>query len=165
MHMEAVSEQMPLPKKLRSPPNPRELSPNIGAFERLLAHNPKAKILWSHVGGGDNTGHRTAALTARLLKTYPNLYISFKISHRDSLAETRPVERGLGLKAEWLKVMREFPDRFIIGSDQFYLSPEMHGQIGPRSMDPTHQFFSLLPPGLTRKIGYDNPELIFNLKD
>ena len=164
IHMEAVPEPMPLPKGLRSPPNPRELSPNIEAFERLLAHNPKAKILWSHVGW-DNTGHRTAALTARLLERHPNLYMSFKISPRDSRAETRPIERGRGLKAEWLKVIREFPNRFIIGSDQFYLSPKMRGQIGPRSAEPTHKFFSLLPPDLARKIGYDNPKFIFNLKD
>ena len=58
---------------------------------RLLAHNPKAKILWSHMGW-DNTGHRTAALTARLLEKHPNLYMSFKISPKDSLAETRPIE-------------------------------------------------------------------------
>ena len=123
-----------------------------------------AKILWSHVGW-DNTGHRTAALTARLLEKHPNLYMSFKISPRDSRAETRPIERGRGLKAEWLKVIREFPNRFIIGSDQFYLSPKMRGQIGPRSAEPTHKFFSLLPPDLARKIGYDNPKFIFNLKD
>ena len=164
IHMEAVPEPMPLPKGLRSPPNPRELSPNIEAFERLLAHNPKAKILWSHVGW-DNTGHRTAALTARLLEKHPNLYMSFKISPKDSLAETRPIERGRGLKAEWLRVIREFPNRFIIGSDQFYLSPKMRGQIGPRSVEPTNRFFSLLPPDLARKIGYDNPKFIFNLKD
>ena len=164
IHMEAVPEPMPLPRRLRSPPNPEELSPNIKAFERLLAHNPKAKILWSHIGW-DNTGHRTAALTARLLEAHPNLYMSFKISPRDSLAETRPIERGRGLKAEWLKVIREFADRFIIGSDQFYLSPKMRSQIGPRSVEPTNKFFSLLPPDLARKIGYDNPKFIFNLKD
>jgi len=162
--MEAVPEQMPLPKGLRSPPNPRVLSPNIEVFERLLAHNSKAKILWSHVGW-DNTGHRTAALTARLLQKHSNLYMSFKISPKDSLAETRPIDRGHGLKAEWLKVIREFPDRFIIGSDQFYLSPKMRGQIGPRSVEPTNRFFSLLPSDLARKIGYDNPKFIFKLKD
>jgi len=164
IHMEALPERMPLPKGLRSPPNPRELSPNIEAFERLLAHNPKAKILWSHVGW-DNTGHRTAALTAGLLEKHPNLYMSFKISPRDSLAETCPIERGRGLKAEWLEVIREFPDRFIIGSDQFYMSPEMRGRIGPRSVEPTNRFFSLLPPDPARKTGYDNPRFIFNLKD
>ena len=91
--------------------------------------------------------------------------MSFKISPRDSLAKTRPIERGRGLKAEWLEIIKKFPDRFIIGSDQFYLSPKMRGQIGPRSVEPTNKFFSLLPPDLARKIGYDNPKALFNLKD
>jgi hypothetical protein len=162
IHMEVVPEKMPLPENLPSPPNPKVLSPNLAAFERLLAHNRKAKIIWAHVGW-DNTGHRTAALTAQLLKKHPNLYMSFKISPRDSVAENRPLERGTGLKKEWLNVLKEFPERFIIGSDQFYLSPKMRGQIGPPSVEPTNKFFSLLPRELAKKIGYENPKRIFNL--
>jgi hypothetical protein len=164
IHMEAVPEEMPLPNGLRSPPNPRVLSPNIFAFERLLAHNRKAKIIWAHVGW-DNTGRRTAGLTADLLRRHPNLYMSFKISPRDSVPENSPIKRGGGLNEEWLEVIREFPDRFIIGSDQFYLSPEMHGKIGPRSVEPTNRFFSLLPPELATKVGYENPRRIFKLDE
>jgi hypothetical protein len=162
IHMEAVPERMPLPKNLASPPNPKELTPNIQAFERLLSHNRKARIIWAHVGW-DNTGHRTAALTRQLLKKHPNLYMSVKISPRDSVSHTRPIERGIGLKAEWLRVMRAFSDRFVIGSDQFYLSPRMHRRIGPPSVEPTQRFFSLLPADLARKIGLENPRRIFNL--
>ncbi len=161
IHMEAVVEETPLPRGLPSPPNPRTLTPNIEAFERLLAHNRKAKILWSHVGW-DNTGRRTAALTAELLKRHSNLYMSFKISPKDSVAENRPVERGGGLKAEWLKVIEAFPDRFVIGSDQFFLSPRMRGRIGPPSAEPTNHFYSLLPAGLARRVGYENVVRIFN---
>jgi len=162
IHMEAVPERMRLPVHLKSPPNPRELTPNIDAFERLLAHNRKAKIIWSHVGW-DNTGYRSAVHTAELLRKHPNVYMSFKICPRDSLPETRPIERGVGLKAEWLKVIREFPDRFIIGSDQFYVSPMIQRRIGPPSVEPTMKFFSLLSPDLARRIGYENPKRIFRL--
>ncbi|RLB34750.1 MAG: hypothetical protein DRH11_05055 [Deltaproteobacteria bacterium] len=112
--------------------------------------------------GLDNTGHRTPALTRKLLKKHPNLYMSFKISPRDSLGETCPLLRGYRIKAEWLELISEFPDRFIIGSDQFYLSPRIHGQIGPRSVEPTDRFFSLLPEQLARKIGYENVKHVFN---
>ena len=162
IHMEVVAKKMPLPGNLSSPPNPKELAPNLGAFERLLAYNPKAKIIWSHVGW-DNTGHRTAELTARLLKKHPNLYMSFKISPRDSVPENRPIQKGVGLKPEWINVIREFPDRFIIGSDQFYLSPKMRGQTGPPSAAPTNSFFSLLPPDIARKVGIENPRRLFKL--
>jgi hypothetical protein len=162
IHMEAVPDKMPLPKGLSSPPNPKVLTPNIRAFERLLTHHRKAKIIWAHVGW-DNTGCRTAALVSGMLKRHANLYMSFKISPRDSVPDTRPMEGGSGLKPEWLEVIREFPDRFVIGSDQFYLSPRMHGRIGPPSVEPTHRFFSMLPPDLARKIGLENPRRIFNL--
>jgi predicted TIM-barrel fold metal-dependent hydrolase len=162
IHMEVVPGEMPLPKGLRSPPNPKVLTPNLAAFERLLAHNRKARIIWSHVGW-DNTGHRTTELTVQLLKKHANLYMSFKISPRDSVPENCPIGRGVGLKTEWLEVVREFPDRFIIGSDQFYLSPKMRGQIGPPSVGPTNKFFSLLTPDLARKIGIENSKRLFKL--
>ncbi len=164
IHMEAVVEGTPLPPGLPSPPNPGTLTPNVEAFERLLAHNRKAKILWSHAGW-DNTGARTAALTSELLKKHPNLYMSFKISPRDSLARNRPVERGGGLKPEWLTVIEAHPDRFLIGCDHFFLSPRMRGRIGPPSAEPTNRFYSLLPPGLARKIGYENVVRIFHLNE
>lgn len=162
IHMEVVPKKMALPMGLSSPPNPKELSPNLAAFERLLAHNRKAKIIWSHVGW-DNIGFRTAELTAQLLAKHWNLYMSFKISPRDSIPGNRPIERGVGIKPEWVKVIEEFSDRFIIGSDHFYMSPKMRGRIGPPSVEPTNTFFSLLPPDLARKIGYENPMRLFKL--
>jgi predicted TIM-barrel fold metal-dependent hydrolase len=162
IHMEAVPEKMPLPNGLSSPPNPKVLTPNLEDFERLLTYNRKAKIIWSHVGW-DNTGQRTAELTAQLLKKHPNLYMSFKISPRDSVPENRPIEREVRLKPQWLKVIKEFPDRFIIGSDHFFGSPKMRGRVGPPSVEPTNKFFTLLPPDLAGKIGIENPKRLFKL--
>jgi hypothetical protein len=164
IHMEAVPEAMPLPAGLRSPPNPKTLTPNIAAFERLLSHNRRARILWSHVGWC-NTGQRTAALCADLLGRHPNLSMSFKISPRDSRPECMPIEQGAGLKAEWLQLIREYPDCFIIGTDQFYVSPRSSmRQIGPTKAEPMNRFFSLLPPDLALKIGQENPRRIFGLQ-
>ena len=164
IHLEVVCESMKLPGHLRSPPNPKRLKPNLDAFERLLAHNRRAKIVWSHVGWG-NTGHRTPELTSRLLREHPNLYLSFKISPRDSLPDTRPVERGKGLKREWVALMRAFPGRFMIGCDQFFLPPTMRRQIGPRSLEPTMRFASLLPRDVAAKIGFQNAQRVFGLDD
>lgn len=163
IHMEAVPTSMELPKRLLSPPNPRVLTPNVAAFERLLAYNRRAKIIWAHVGW-DNTGYRTAELTARLLERHPNLYMSFKISPRDSVARNRPIERGIGLKRDWLAVIRQFPDRFLIGSDQFYVFPGAP-PIGPPSEKPTHRFFFLLPDDLRWRLGSQNPKRVFRLED
>jgi hypothetical protein len=71
-HMEAVPQTMPLPTPLKSPPHPAQLRANIEAFGRLLAHNPRARIVWAHAGW-DNTGYRTPEFCYRLLRKHPNL--------------------------------------------------------------------------------------------
>ncbi|MCP4150557.1 MAG: amidohydrolase family protein, partial [bacterium] len=163
IHMEIVPKKIPLPNNLRSPPNPKSLTPNLAAFERLLAHNRNAKIIWSHVGW-DNTGFRTAEKTALLLKKHPNLYMSVKISPKDSVAENCPIQKGIGLKNQWLNVLRAYPDRFLMGADHFFIPPGMRGRIGPPSIAPTNRFFTLLPDDLKQKIGIDNAKRLFKLK-
>lgn len=117
IHMEAVPKAMPLPAGLIQPPNQSPLHANLAAFERLLAHNPRAKILWAH-GGWDNTGFRTPDLCRRLLRAHPNLYMEIKIDPL-SLGKNAPLEDGK-LKPEWLRLFKDFPDRFVVGSDQHY---------------------------------------------
>ena len=77
LHMEAVPQDMPLPADLKSPPNAPRLHANIAAFERLLSHNPRAKVIWAHLGS-DFTGFRTVDLDRRLLLAHPNLYMEIK---------------------------------------------------------------------------------------
>ncbi|RMG01590.1 MAG: hypothetical protein D6726_09235 [Nitrospirae bacterium] len=163
IHMEVITHEMPLPEHLRTAHNPSSLTPNIEGFEKLLTHNRKAKIIWSHLGW-DNTGNRTLRLTEYLLEKHPNLYMSIKISPRDCLHQNCPVKPAVGIKQEWIKLMKRFPDRFMIGSDQFYLSPRSPLlRIGPPSAIPTSRFFKHLPPDLKRKIGYENALRVFKL--
>ncbi|MFC1884395.1 amidohydrolase family protein [Thermodesulfobacteriota bacterium] len=164
IHMEAIPRDMPLPDRmilLRSQRNPQFLRENIKAFERLLSHNRDAKIIWAHVGWC-NTGYRTPELCGEMMKRHPNLYMSFKLS-RESVHETRPLKKGRqNIKPEWLRLIRKFPGRFIIGTDQFYSQPGGR-QIGPQKTRDTRIFMDLLPPELARKIGIENPKRIFNL--
>jgi len=165
LHMEAIPEDMPLPKvkRLESPYNPRFLRANIPAFEKLLAHNRNAKIIWAHVGWC-NTGRRTAALCAELLERHSNLYMSYKIS-RDSMGETRPLKEDFTIKTDWLELIRTYPERFLIGSDQFYVTPKSNVQIGPphKEKEGTGRLLALLPPDLSHKVGYENAVRIFKL--
>jgi predicted TIM-barrel fold metal-dependent hydrolase len=165
IHMEAIAEDMPLPQKRRfeSSNNPQILKGNLAAFQRLLVHNRKTKIIWDHVGWC-NTGQRTPQLCSDLLEKHPNLFMSFKI-RPDSMPGTKPLTEDFRLKPEWLKLIQAYPDRFIIGSDQFYMPPKAQGQIGPprgKKME-TAQLLSLLPPDLARKVGHENAVQIFKL--
>lgn len=165
IHMEAVPRDMPLPglRRLESTHNPKRLRANIAAFERLLAYNRNTKIIWAHVGWC-NTGYRTTALCAELLEKHPNLYMSFKI-RPDSMPETRPLTKDLEVKDEWLHLIRAYPERFLIGSDHFYVTPKASRQAGPRKRvgEETKRLLALLPPELARKVGFENAIRIFKL--
>ena len=73
-----------------------------------------------------------------------------------------PVARGVGLKPEWLELLREFPDRFFIGMDMFYVPPYSQ-PIGPSRLEPVKRFISSLPADLAYKICQENPIKVFKL--
>src|ERR1700730_7470720 len=159
-HMEAVPQSMPLPADLRSPPNPPQLHPNIAAFERLLEHNPHAQIVWAHAGW-DNTGYRTADLCGKLLRAHPNLYMEIKVDPVDVGKNSILTNGGRGaIKPEWLTLFQEFPDRFVMGTDQHYPEPVK----GPQRWQAAVLLFNQLPADLRRKIGLENPTRIYHLR-
>ena len=161
IHMEAIENEAGLPGgRYKSPPNPARLSPNIAAFERLLVHNPNARIVWAHLGW-DNTGQRTPVLMRRLLAKHNNLYVHFKMGG-DSLNVNKPMAQGQGLLPEWLKLIEDFPDRFMVGSDQFYVTPRSQARF-PQHTKPMRKLIDQLSPDLARKVGLDNASVVYNL--
>jgi predicted TIM-barrel fold metal-dependent hydrolase len=148
LHLEAVPQTMPLPTGLKSPPNAPELHENIAAFERLLSHNPGENIVWAHAGT-DGTGLRTAALCRRLLQAHPNLYMELKLDG-SATAKNSPLTGGK-VDPDWLKLFQDFPERFIIGSDQHY--PELPGT---QRWEAPVALLNQLPAALQKAIGKDN---------
>src|SRR5471030_1805119 len=155
LHLEAVPQPMPLPAGLKSPPNPPQLHENIAAFERLLAHNPKENIVWAHAGT-DGTVLRTPELCRRLLQAHSNLYMELKLDG-SATARNSPLAGGK-VDPDWLKLFQDFPDRFIIGSDQHY--PELPG--AQRWQAPV-LLLNQLPGDLQRSIGKDNALRIYGV--
>jgi predicted TIM-barrel fold metal-dependent hydrolase len=150
LHMEAVPQDMAIPAGQKSPPNPPRLHANIAAFERLLAHNRQAKIIWAHAGF-DNTGYRTPDLNRRLLTAHPNLYMELKA---DPLSKglNYPLDADGKIKPDWLALIHDFPDRFVIGSDQHY--PEPHDAV--QRWQEVVRLLNQLPEDVREKIGTQN---------
>jgi predicted TIM-barrel fold metal-dependent hydrolase len=159
IHMEAVPQDMDLPAPLKSPPNPPQLHANIAAFERLLSHNPRAKIVWAHLGW-DTTGYRTPELTRRLLEAHPNLFMELKLDPLDP-GKSSPLTNGASgkIKPEWLKLLSDFQDRFVIGSDQHYPTGS-----GPQRWQAAVLLFNQLPAAVRQKVGTENAIRIYHLK-
>jgi predicted TIM-barrel fold metal-dependent hydrolase len=160
LHMEAVASDMAIPGHVFSPNNPTTLRSNITAFERLLAHNRNAVIVWAHAGW-DNTGGRTVSLIRSLVEKHPNLYMSVKVD-RQSLSENRPVAAGK-IRPEWIDLVRSFPSRFMIGADEHFGVSEQTSR-GVGRAKAARLFLDQLPEDLALKVGYENALRIYRLR-
>ena len=100
-------------------------------------------------------------LLRRLLQAHPNLYMELK---NDPLAVGKNPFLTSGatgaIKPEWLKIFADFPDRFVIGSDQHYPEPKN----GPQRWEAVALVLNQLPADLRRKIGMENAMRIYRLK-
>jgi predicted TIM-barrel fold metal-dependent hydrolase len=163
LHMEAVAQPLAVPDwiRQRSASNPASVGANIDAFERLLAHNRGARIVWAHVGM-DTTNQRSPELTRRLLRRHPNLYASIKIAPLPGSVHWvyRP---GTGLNPAWRAVMTEFPDRFLIGSDQFHQGAAGGRRERPQRTGEALDVLKHLPERVARMIASENAERLYRL--
>jgi predicted TIM-barrel fold metal-dependent hydrolase len=161
LHLDVIPQAMPLPSGLKSPPNPPNLSENLTSFEHLLAHNPRAKIVWAHAGS-DGLGYRTPDLCRRLLQAHPNLYMEIKIDPQE-LGKNPPLAADGTIQPRWLKLFKDFPDRFVIGSDQHYASGRP--MTGPQRWQMPVLLLNQLPSDLQQKIGRENALRIFPIAE
>lgn len=162
LHCELVDRNLAVPKLLldQGNRNPRKVQANIAPLERLLAHNRKAQIILSH--SADATGGRTAETIGRLMDRHPNMLMSLNVLPRYPFVQNLALKASGPIRPEWLTLIRRYPDRFLLGSDQFYrdLCPtcKMIHQLKP-----SLRWLQLLPPDISRKVAIDNPRRVFKL--
>lgn len=85
----------------------------IAGLEKLLDHNKKTKIIWSHTAWSrTDSESSTVELIRGLMEKHPNLYSTIKIQ-----TETAFLDDANKIKSDWLALFRDYPDRFMIGSD------------------------------------------------
>ncbi|MDP2238994.1 MAG: amidohydrolase family protein [Burkholderiales bacterium] len=167
LHFDPVSADVEKPANLTSPRNPEVLKENIGGFERLLAHNRKTKIIWAHAGS-DPVGHFTPKLVRELLGRHANLSLSIRPSGPFRGAMVPP--KG-AINDDWIAVLRDFPDRFVLGTDNFIVPTRYTGPDAPRIFAQraeiqrigVRRLLSHLPQDVARSIGYENAERLYRL--
>ncbi len=161
MHFDMVPHDMPLPQPLRSPPNPPVLQANRVAFERLLAHNRKARIVWSHVGF-EPIHTRHPEIVTEMLRAHPNLYMSFRLN-RSGPRNTMALGSSGQLKADWLALVQSFPDRFMLGSDAFYAFGGLSRGASAEGLNNLRGLVEQLPADLARQVAYENAVRLYKL--
>lgn len=157
IHMDVFDEDAAPPAPIS--PNPSVVKKNTDGLERLLAHNRNAKIVLAHFGS-DYTGRWSPELARRLLARNFNLHFSIKLS--PLFSTNQPFTLFGGVKQDWIQLLSDFPDRFVMGTDSFFSPPAAkQSQFDPK---PVYKFLAGLPDGLRTKIAKENAERLYGLK-
>lgn len=165
LHFDPILAQSTLPEALRGNKNPSGFTPNVDGFERLLAYNRGARVIWAHAGGGDDFGAFTPHLVTRLLTEHPNLYLSVRPRSKRPGAILGTGERN----DAWLAVIESFPDRFVMGSDSFFVQSTRGGaaqtfaeRLGSQTQA-IRRVLQLLTPETARKVASENAIRLYHL--
>lgn len=91
----------------------------LGELEESLHRHPQTRFIWAHAGTSDSINRRMNMKfldneVRRLLNTHDNLWIDLSWSVLDDYVLTADQE---SVRSHWLAIIREFPERFVIGSD------------------------------------------------
>jgi predicted TIM-barrel fold metal-dependent hydrolase len=168
LHIEAAEADETVPVRLtsRSRANPAAVAATIPGLERLLSHNRGANIVWQH-GGWDNTGHATPELFHRLFARHPNFYCALKVVRRQYepfRSANSLCDDNLRLHPDWRELIIAYPDRFVIGADEFVLAAGSTQRKGPPSFEDTWSIIDQLPEEVRERVGRTNAARIYGLE-
>jgi predicted TIM-barrel fold metal-dependent hydrolase len=119
------------------------------AVEKLLAHAPKARLIWAHTGIGGAPVERVRALLLR----HPTLL--GELSYRPGLTG-----EGGRLSAEWRALLGAMPERFLVGSDTWINA--RWDEYEPL-MQQARRWLGDLPPAAARRIAWENGAALFGV--
>ncbi len=120
------------------------------AIDLLMAHAPRARLIWAHTGIGGVPAARVDAL----FTTYPTLM--GELSYRPGLT----CDTGK-LCPEWRTLLLKYPGRFMIGSDTWV---NQRWQYYDELMKGYRAWLGELPPNVARRIAWDNGATLFGLQ-
>ena len=118
------------------------------AIELLMAHAPKAKLIWAHTG----IGGVPVARVRELLERFPTL--SGELSYRPGLTE------GDKLSPEWHALISAHPSRFMLGSDTWV---NQRWAYYDDLMQAYRRWLGELPADVARKLAWGNAAALFGL--
>ena len=121
------------------------------AIDLLLAHAPKARLIWAHSGIGGAPVERVRALMRR----HPTLM--GELSYRPGLTGADG-----HLSPDWQALFAEFPARFMVGSDTW-----INGRWSDYEalMRAARVWLGDLPPATAQRIAWRNAAELFGLPE
>jgi hypothetical protein len=99
---------------------------------------------------------RTVPQMRTLPGRHPNLYVSIKVQPQGPQRNS-PFAPDGAIKPGWLALLRDFPDRFVIGTDQFYDDEDDDRMASARRL------VDALPPDLAAAVAHENARRLYHL--
>jgi hypothetical protein len=122
----------------------------------LFRDAPGLELIYSHNGLTNSRNARA------LLKAFPGLMMNLRFFPRESWKHLDPTVNEEGrLYADWAELLKEMPDRFLIGSDFLFGWNPRPTQDYARLMNATRRILGGLPSNVARKIGSENAQRLF----
>jgi hypothetical protein len=179
LHMDPFISDGPArtPPGLQIPPNPPTVLENVAGFERLLAHDRNARIVWA-LGGSDFSGNMTPALVDRLMDAHPNLHMSLRpVPSGATVAKVVGLELhntlmpSGAIDPDWMRVIEKHSDRFVLGSDSFIVAASVPSDVPVATLSGgnqarlggARQFLARLPAELVITIGELNATRLYRV--
>lgn len=164
LHFDLVPEDMPLPAVLQANKlNPPVLKANMESFRRLLGHNPKARLVWSHVGF-EPLLTREPGLVRELMQKFPNLYMSFRLN-RGAPSPAAALSPSGSLKQPWARLIQDFGERFLLGSDSFYAADGIARGSGEEGLQRLQELVAQLPEPVRSQVARGNAVKLYRLAE
>jgi hypothetical protein len=132
----------------------RERNPlYLQEIETPLRNHPHVRFIWAHAGTSMEIHRHQQRLDfllptlERMLEQYPNLYIDL------SWSMLRPylLDKQGKPDADWLKLVRRYPERFMLGSDVVGRFDGLKDY-----MDGYRPFLDALPAAVAQRVARDN---------
>lgn len=161
LHFDVVPLDMDLPPGGFNPITPQRLAANLPAFERLLAHNRQARIIWAHAGS-DPLRTRLPQLCRELLQRHSNLFMSLRVG-RGGPHPTFLLDEDKTLKPAWRQLLVDFPERFVVGSDSFFPPFAGHRRTPEEALEFSRALIEQLPASVGQAIASGNAHRLYRL--
>ena len=141
-HLYGADADLPVPRKMIALSQQFQLilhaHSDTEAIERIFKQAPSATVLWAH------SGFDRPEQVRDMLRKYPRLFAD--LAYRTDQASP-----------EWTLAFKEFPERFVVGTDSF--TPERLFYI-PEHAKFSREWLKALPRDLAEKIAWRNGETL-----
>jgi len=135
-------------------------------MQRICSGHERTKFIWAHAGGLD------ANEVGKLLKACTNVWVEFSARDPFKSIGEQVADKSGTLRASWLELVQQYPDRFMIGSDPIWPITEIDSwhsaDTGWDTINALYEFHNRwldkLEPELAEKIRFRNASQLLRKK-